>query len=148
MSGVGVAKDSTEAKALIAATQDRLWEKASPPVAAPENTLAAQAEKGDAQAQHNLAFEFEQQKKYDEALKWYLRAAERGYGLSEMNLAQMYEKGIGVKQDFTEAKKWYRKGVERGGGEALFRLASLSEKTGSGGDSRESRRPGQRLEVA
>ncbi len=130
MSGVGVAKDSTEAKALIAATQDRLWKKASPPVVAPENTLAAQAEKGDAQAQHNLAFEFEQQKKYDEALKWYLRAAEQGYGLSEMNLAQMYEKGIGVKQDFTEAKKWYRKVVERGGGEALFRLASLSEKTG------------------
>ena len=130
MSGVGVAKDSTEAKALVAATQDRLWKKAGPPVVAPENTLAVQAEKGDAQAQHNLAFEFEQQKKYDEALKWYRRAAEQGYGLSEMNLAQMYEKGIGDKQDFTEAKKWYRKVVERGGGEALFRLASLCEKTG------------------
>ena len=47
-----------------------------------------------------------------------------------MNLAQMYEKGIGVKQDFAEAKKWYRKSMERGAGEALYRLASLNEKTG------------------
>lgn len=128
MGGVGVAKDSPEAKALSAAMQDRLWKKLGAK-AAPVNTLASLAEKGDVQAQHNLAYEFEQQKKYDEAIKWYTRAAEHGYSVSEMNLAQMVEKGIGVKQDFAEAKKWYRKSMERGSGEALYRLASLSDKT-------------------
>ena len=129
MLGAGVAKDSPEAKALSKAMNDRMWKRHSS-TAAPVNTLASQAEKGDAQAQHNLAYEFERQKNYDEAIKWYMRAAEQGYSLSEMNLAQMYEKGMGVKQDFAEAKKWYRKSMERGSGEALYRLASLNEKTG------------------
>jgi TPR repeat protein len=129
MSGIGVAKDSAEAKALAAATQDRLWKRLGA-TAAPVNTLESRAEKGDAQSQHNLAFQFEQQKKYDEAIKWYKRAAEQGYSISESNLAQMYERGIGVKQDIAEAKKWHRKAMERGSGEALYRLASLDEKSG------------------
>ncbi len=128
MGGVGVAKDSPEAKALSKEMGDRQWKKLGA-TAAPANTLASLAEKGDASAQHNLAYQFEQQKNYDEAIKWYTRAAEQGYSVSETNLAQMYEKGIGVKQDFTEAKKWYRKSMERGNGEALYRVASLSEKT-------------------
>ena len=128
MLGVGVAKDSPEAKALYKAMQDRMGKRQSAK-AAPVDTLASQAEKGDVQAQHNLAFQLEQQKKYDEAIKWYTRAAEQGYGASEMNLAQMYEKGIGVKQDLAEAKKWYRKSMERGSGEALYRLASLGDKS-------------------
>jgi hypothetical protein len=74
--------------------------------------------------------ELEQQKKYDEAVKWYARAAEQGDGLSQLNLAQMYEKGMGVKQDVVQAKKWYRKNMETGSGESLYRLASLSDKTG------------------
>jgi len=123
-----VAKDSAEAKALSKEMNDRMWKNLSS-TAAPVDTLASQAEKGDAKAQHNLAFQFEQQKQYDEAIKWYTRAAEQGYGVSEMNLAQMYERGTGVKQDFTEAKRWYRKSMERGSGESLYRLASLSDKT-------------------
>ena len=128
MSGIGVAKDSAEAKALSKEMGDRMWKKLGS-TAAPVDTVASRAEKGDMEAQHNLAFQFEQQKKYDEAIKWYTRAAEQGYGMSEMNLAQMYEKGTGVKQDFGEAKKWYRKSMESGGGESLYRLASLSDKT-------------------
>lgn len=128
MLGVGVARDSPEAKALAREMGDRMWKRHGP-TAAPANTLASLAEKGDASAQHNLAYEFERQKNFDEAIKWYTRAAEQGYGVSAMNLAQMYEKGIGVKQDFEQAKKWYRKPMESGSGEALYRLASLSEKT-------------------
>jgi TPR repeat protein len=129
MLGVGVAKDSAEAKALTKAMNDRMGKRYSAR-AAPVNTLESLAEKGDVQAQHNVAFQFEQQKKYDEAIKWYMRAAEQGSSISQMNLAQMYEKGMGVKQDFAEAKKWYRKSMESGSGEALYRLASLNEKTG------------------
>jgi hypothetical protein len=128
MSGVGVARDSAEARALNAATHDRPGKKPGS-TAAPADTLASRAEKGDLQAQHNLAFQFEQQNQYDEAMKWYTRAAERGYGVSQMNLAQMYEQGIGARQDLAAAKKWYRKAMASGGGEALYRLASLSDKT-------------------
>lgn len=57
---------------------------------------------GDPRAQHNLAAMLEREKKYDEAIKLYTRAAEQGFEASEMNLAQMYEKGIGMKQDRAE----------------------------------------------
>ena len=129
MLGIGVAKDSPEAKALSKEMGDRMLksQRASP---APGNTVESQAEKGDASAQHNLAFDFERQKKYDEAMKWYMRAAAQGFGPSVNNLAQMYEKAMGIPQNSAEAKKWYRKSMERGDGEALYRLASLSDKTG------------------
>jgi TPR repeat protein len=132
MAGVGVAKDSPEAKALSREMGDRQlknFSARSAPVS-PVDALASQAEKGDAKAQQDLAFELERQKKYDEAIKWYTRAAEQGSGISQMNLAQMYEKGMGAKQDFGQAKKWYRKSMESGNGEALYRLAALSDKTG------------------
>jgi TPR repeat protein len=132
MAGVGVAKDSPEAKALAKDMGDRQWKKlgARAAPAAPADTLAAQAEKGDARAQQDLAFQFERQKNYDEAIKWYTRAAGQGSSISQMNLAQMYEKGMGVKQDFQQAKTWYRKAMESGSGEALYRLAALNDKTG------------------
>lgn len=130
MSGVGMAKDSPEAKALAAEMQSRLWKKQGAVPSAAPDALTAQADKGDPQAQFNLAVQFERQKNYPEALRWYTRAAQQGYGVSQMSLAQMYEKGMGVRQDYSEAKKWYRKAMESGAGEALYRLASLDERTG------------------
>ena len=73
------------------------------PAAAPADTTASLAEKGDAKALQDLALQFEQQKNYGEAIKWYTRAAEQGSSISQSNLAQMYEKGIGVAQDFAQA---------------------------------------------
>ena len=91
---------------------------------------AEQAERGDPRAQHNLAAQLEREKKYDEALRWYTRAAEQGFEASAMNLAQMYEKGIGVGQDRAEAMKRYRALAGHGNGEARYRLAKLAADAG------------------
>jgi TPR repeat protein len=131
-SGIGVAKGSPEAKALFDAMSNRFLEKRRRQYAAsnPANDELARAEKGDVRTQHNLASRLERERKYDEAVKWYTRAAEQGFGASQLNLAQMYETGMGVKENDAEAKKWYRRSAEAGDGEALYRLAVLSDRTG------------------
>ena len=91
---------------------------------------AEQAERGDPRAQFNLAGELEREKKYDEAIKWYTLAAQRGFRPAELNLAQMHEKGIGVKQDPAEARKRYRRLADLGDGEARYRAAKLAADAG------------------
>jgi TPR repeat protein len=53
---------------------------------------------------------------YAEAVKWYRKAAKRGYAAAQCNLALMYDQGKGVPQNYTEAAKWYRKAADRGAG--------------------------------
>jgi hypothetical protein len=117
-----VAQNSPEARAVLEAMRARPI--VVPPVPGPT------AESGDPRAQHNLAAQLEREKKYDEALKWYERAAEQGFRPSEMNLAQMYEKGIGVAQDTAEARKRYRRLADLGDGEARYRAARLAANAG------------------
>ena len=89
-----------------------------------------QAEKGDPRAQFNLAARLEQEKKYDEAIKWYARAAAQDFRPAELNLAQMYEKGWGVKQDNAEARRRYRRLSDLGDNEARWRAARLAAADG------------------
>lgn len=96
------------------------------PISTVGPSLREQAERGDLRAQHSLAGELEREQKYDEAILWYTRAAEKGYRISAMNLAQMYEKGIGVKADTAEAMRRYRLLSDQGDGESRYRLAVLS----------------------
>jgi TPR repeat protein len=97
-------------------------------VAAP--TPAERAGRGDASAQFNHAAGLEREKKYDEAVQWYTKAAAQGFRPAELNLAQMYEKGIGVTQDTGEARKRYRKLADIGDSEARYRAAKLAADAG------------------
>ena len=124
--GVGVERGSPAAQALAAQMRERFFSV----TAAPVDTLQAQAERGDASAEHNLAARFEQAKDYAQAIKWYERAAAHGSEMSAMNLAQMYEKGIGVKADPAEAIRRYKVLAGQGNGEARYRLAVLAESSG------------------
>ncbi|MBR5333801.1 MAG: toll/interleukin-1 receptor domain-containing protein, partial [Alistipes sp.] len=53
-------------------------------------------------------------KSYEEAVKWYRKAAEMGHATSQYNLGYCYENGHGVTKDYSEAVKWYRKAAEQG----------------------------------
>ena len=53
------------------------------------------------------------QNNYQEAVIWYLKAAELGHAAAQNYLGFLYEKGWGVAQDFSEAVKWYRKAAEQ-----------------------------------
>ena len=49
---------------------------------------------------------------YDEAVKWYKRAAFAGYDIAMYNLGDMYYDGLGVKKDYKKAKEWHDKAKE------------------------------------
>ena len=64
---------------------------------------------------------------YDEAVKWYRKAAEQGNAMAQNNLGDAYENGHGVPQDYDEAVKWYRKAVEQGEALAQSNLGNCYE---------------------
>ena len=62
---------------------------------------------------------------FDEAAKWYRKAAIQGDVSAEMRLASLYESGTGAERDFTLAAKWYRKAAEQGDSGAQYKLALM-----------------------
>jgi TPR repeat protein len=47
--------------------------------------------------------------RYDEALKWFILANDRGMGLAAYMLGNMYEKGEGVSKDGMQALAWFKR---------------------------------------
>jgi TPR repeat protein len=47
--------------------------------------------------------------KFEAAMAQYHSAADRGYAPAEYDLGGMYERGLGVSQDYSQAMVWYRK---------------------------------------
>jgi len=114
--GEGVAKDETEALKWfrLAAQQgntnpgkarDRLAL-----LAAARNEARAKAEKGDAQAQFDLGWMYDEGKSVEqdstEAAKWFREAASRGQKRAQFKLGFMYSTGRGVERNDVEAVKW------------------------------------------
>ena len=77
----------------------------------------AKAEQGDAEAQFNLGWCYDDgrgvAKDYVEAVKWYRKAAEQNFAPAQFNLGYCYANGQGVKKDKEEAVEWYRKAAEQ-----------------------------------
>ena len=86
-----------------------------------EETLCL-AQQGDAEAQYFLGIAYYQGKgvlrDYQEAVKWFRKAAEQGYALAQAFLGAMYVKGEGVPQDYQEAAKWFQLAAGQGDAEA------------------------------
>jgi len=73
--------------------------------------VRADAEKGDADAQYNLALMYRFGKGVPEndteAVKWYRKAAEQGHAKAQSNLGYMYDHGEGVPENKIKAYLWY-----------------------------------------
>jgi localization factor PodJL len=71
----------------------------------------AAAEAGNAKAMHNLAVLFAEgfdgKPDYQNAAKWFRKAADHGVGDSQYNLGILYARGIGVEVNMPEAYKWF-----------------------------------------
>ncbi len=71
------------------------------------------AERGDAEAQHNLGLMYAKgegvPRDDSEAVKWFRLAAEQGNANAQQTLGVMYLEGRGVPRDFVEAMKWFAK---------------------------------------
>ncbi len=76
------------------------------------------AEQGDAPAQYNLGFRYDNGEGVPrddaEAVRWYRLAANQGNPDAQTNLGRMYANGEGVTEDAAEAVRWYRLAAEQG----------------------------------
>ncbi|MBR3451266.1 MAG: SEL1-like repeat protein [Muribaculaceae bacterium] len=77
--------------------------------------------------QYQIGKEYYEQQDYDEAIKWFRKAAERGDAKGQNGLGIMYENGQGVPQDYAEAIKWYRKAAEQGDANGQNNLGAMCE---------------------
>lgn len=64
---------------------------------------------------------------YVSARRWYLKAAEAGYGPAQLRLGFLYaEKHFkGLTADYAEAEKWFKKAAAQNTGDAAFRLGNF-----------------------
>ena len=65
---------------------------------------------------------------YDDAVKWYRRAADKGTSWGQFNLGVSYARGQGVPQDFNEATGWFRRAAEQGEAMSQFSLGQMYER--------------------
>ena len=99
--------------------------------------LRAAALKGDPTAAYEIGVRFAEGKgvpaNYDEAAKWYDRAAQAGVVPATFRLGTFYEKGLSVKKDADIARRYYLQAAERGNAKAMHNLAVLDADGGGRG---------------
>jgi localization factor PodJL len=99
--------------------------------------LRAAALKGDPTAAYEVGVRFAEGKgvapNFDEAAKWYDRAAQAGVIPAVFRLGTLYEKGLSVKKDIDIARRYYMQAAERGNAKAMHNLAVLDADGGGKG---------------
>ncbi|UXZ04738.1 tetratricopeptide repeat protein [Moraxella nasicaprae] len=86
------------------------------------------ASSNDANLQYLTGFAYDKKEDFENAAKFYAKAAEQGHAKSQYNLATMYSDGQGVARDEKKAAEWYTKAAEQGHPEAQFNLAVMYRK--------------------
>ena len=120
--GFGVPKDKTEA--------DKWYNKS---VIDKFKETKALAEQGDVTAQYDVGFDYlfgnpGATRDTVEAVKWIRKSAEQG-NMDALNmLAEIYDEGFRVPQDYAESAKWYRKAAEQGDAGAQNNLGVMYRK--------------------
>jgi localization factor PodJL len=99
--------------------------------------LRAAALWGDPTAAYEVGVRFAEGKgiapNFDEAAKWYDRAAQAGVVPALFRLGTFYEKGLSVKKDINIARRYYMQAAERGNAKAMHNLAVLDADGGGKG---------------
>jgi localization factor PodJL len=99
--------------------------------------LRAAALRGDPTAAYEIGVRFAEGKgvtaNYDEAAKWYDRAAQAGVIPAVFRLGTLYEKGLSVNRDLDIARRYYMQAAERGNAKAMHNLAVLDADGGGKG---------------
>jgi localization factor PodJL len=126
-----VALESVSPVAALPAANGQIPEAVAGPM------LRAAALRGDATAAYEIASRYSEgrgtQVNYEEALKWYERAADKGITMAMFRLGTMMEKGLGTKKDADNARRYYIQAAERGNAKAMHNLAVLDADGGGKG---------------
>ncbi|MDO4894443.1 tetratricopeptide repeat protein [Moraxella sp.] len=83
------------------------------------------ASSNDANLQYLTGFAYDKKEDFENAAKFYTKAAEQGHVKSQYNLGTMYNDGQGVPKDYAKALEWYSKAAEQGHGEAQFNIGVM-----------------------
>lgn len=78
-----------------------------------------------AEACYKKGAEFYDKLDYKQALKWYLKAANKGHASAQNKLGMMYFWGNGVTSDKAKAVEWYQKAANQGLAEAQNNLGTM-----------------------
>lgn len=62
---------------------------------------------------------------YQEAARWFRRAADQGNADAQFELGKMYYEGKGVPDNHEQAAEWFRRAGEKGNADAQFRLGEM-----------------------
>lgn len=85
------------------------------------------AKLGDVDSQFKLGVKYffgeDTRLDYSQAFIWFQKAAQQGHGTAQYNLAQCYEKELGVAQDYSLALYWYQKSAAQGDVDAMTNIA-------------------------
>lgn len=72
-------------------------------------------------------YQYDQEANYEEAMKWYRKAADQGNAEAQYQLGEIYDQGMAGKKDYQEAFKWFRLAAEQGEPDAQLNLGDLYE---------------------
>jgi TPR repeat protein len=89
---------------------------------------AIRAFPGESRFKPWLARALESLNRLDESRKWLRLAADQRNPYAQAMLGLLYERGIGVSQDYTEALKWFRLAADQGFLVAQYELGVVYEK--------------------
>ncbi|HWO32761.1 MAG TPA: tetratricopeptide repeat protein, partial [Candidatus Acidoferrum sp.] len=94
-------------------------------------SLMQRAQNGDVKAEYLLGRSYMTgagfPQNYEEALKWYQKAASRGSAPAAFGLGYLYEQGKGVARDYQRAVIYYTAAAKQGHPTAENNLASMYE---------------------
>ena len=125
--GKGVFKDLALAKQLYekAASQGSTF--AQERLIAINNEIIRTTNPTNANDQNTLGVKFYNRQTYDEAIKWFKKAAAQGHKYAEYNMGLCYEYGNGTTKNKQEALAWYKKAKKHGHPDAAKRIAELTK---------------------
>jgi len=91
----------------------------------PLDLLKKAAKAGDVNAQNDLGCYYLGSQNYDEAFKWFKKAAEQDFKSAYFNLGICYLNGLGTETDIEESISNFSKSYEKGSGNAALRLGYI-----------------------
>ena len=91
-----------------------LWQKVKKTGEVIRDSIGKASSTAEALLNYEKGTYFDDKGEYEEAVKWYRKAAEQGDANAQCNLGNCYFNGTGVPQSYSDAVKWYRKAAEQG----------------------------------